>query len=109
MEPLLRTGLTNALLAGLLAVLAFAASWLLRRRPAVVHALWLLVLVKLVTPPLVGLPIWPAPTPAPQPPPEPAELVFTDELPEMVEGPADASAEEVEPPPPPTPWPVMEI
>ena len=57
-----------------------AVVWLLsscfRRRPAVRHALWLLVLVKLLTPPLVRwpwpLPAWPAPEAvavAPTPPP----------------------------------------
>lgn len=51
--------LTNAALAALLAVAAFAASRLVRR-PAVLHGLWLLALVKLVTPPLVELPVLPS-------------------------------------------------
>jgi beta-lactamase regulating signal transducer with metallopeptidase domain len=55
METLLRIGLSNTVAALLLAVLVIivACVW---RRPAVLHALWLLVLVKLVTPPLVWLP-----------------------------------------------------
>jgi WD40 repeat protein/beta-lactamase regulating signal transducer with metallopeptidase domain len=49
-------GLANAVCAAVLAVLAVAAGrWL--RRPALTHCLWLLVLVKLVTPPLFSLPL----------------------------------------------------
>ena len=72
METLLRIGLSNAVAALLLALLvvAVACVW---RRPAVLHALWLLVLVKLVTPPLVWLPEpWAEPPAAPKtvdPPP----------------------------------------
>ena len=59
MEMLLSAALSNALIAGLLAVpIALASS--LCRRPAVRHALWLLVLLKLVTPPLFSVPVpWP--------------------------------------------------
>ena len=56
MNWLLDIALTNAVLAALLAVLA-AAVTLLCRRPALVHCLWLLVLLKLVTPPLFSVPI----------------------------------------------------
>ena len=42
----------NTLFAALLAAMVWLASGLLRRRPALVHALWILVLLKLVTPPL---------------------------------------------------------
>jgi bla regulator protein BlaR1 len=42
----------NTLFAALLAAIVWIASPLLRRRPALVHALWILVLLKLVTPPL---------------------------------------------------------
>jgi beta-lactamase regulating signal transducer with metallopeptidase domain len=52
--------LSNLVVAGLLAV----AAWLVGRsgrRPVLAHALWVLVLVKLVTPPLVRIPLpWPA-------------------------------------------------
>lgn len=63
MDALLRLVLTNAALSGLLALAAFAASRFVRRQ-AVVHGLWLLALVKLVTPPLVGLPLLPSRTEA---------------------------------------------
>jgi beta-lactamase regulating signal transducer with metallopeptidase domain len=55
-EGLLQIGVTNAVLATLLAVAAATASKLLRR-PALSHALWLLVLIKILTPPLVVIPI----------------------------------------------------
>jgi WD40 repeat protein/beta-lactamase regulating signal transducer with metallopeptidase domain len=48
---LLEIGLANALFAGLLALAALLAARY-GRRPALVHSLWLLVLIKLVTPPL---------------------------------------------------------
>lgn len=56
MKSLMAIGLGNALAAALLAVLAAAAARLVRRA-SVVHALWLLVLIKLVTPPLWPVPI----------------------------------------------------
>jgi beta-lactamase regulating signal transducer with metallopeptidase domain len=55
----LRLLLTNAAAAALLAALAGAAS-LTVRRASVVHALWLLALVKLVTPPIAPLPLLPS-------------------------------------------------
>ena len=74
METLFSVVVSNLLVAGLLAVVA----WLVGRsgrRPVLAHALWVLVLVKLVTPPLVRIPL-PLPavsaatTPAePTPPP----------------------------------------
>lgn len=63
MEALLTIGLWNAVGASVLAVLA-ASVGLVCRRPAVLHALWLLVLLKLVTPPLWSVPIkWPTDEP----------------------------------------------
>jgi beta-lactamase regulating signal transducer with metallopeptidase domain len=58
-DTLLETGLVNALLATGLALLAAGAGRFCRR-PALVHGLWLLVLLKLVTPLLlyVHLPWW---------------------------------------------------
>jgi beta-lactamase regulating signal transducer with metallopeptidase domain len=59
MQTLLEYGLSNAIMA---TVMAFGAACAARmcRRPAVSHALWLLVLLKLVTPPLVKIPVaWP--------------------------------------------------
>src|SRR5512134_89855 len=51
--------LTNAAAAGLIALLAWAASRVVRRH-AVVHGLWLLALLKLVSPPVAPLPLLPA-------------------------------------------------
>jgi beta-lactamase regulating signal transducer with metallopeptidase domain len=51
MESLVEIGLHNALLAVPLAVLALAAG-LIVRRPALVHVLWILVLLRLLMPPL---------------------------------------------------------
>src|SRR3954447_23893132 len=66
-------GLSNALLAGLLALLALAVGRF-SRRPALVHSLWVLVLIKLVTPPLVPLPVpgWRQPAAQASPAPAPA-------------------------------------
>jgi beta-lactamase regulating signal transducer with metallopeptidase domain len=59
MDTLLDLGLRNAVMATLLALLAAVLTYLWRR-PAFAHGLWLLVLLKLLTPPLVPLPIaWP--------------------------------------------------
>jgi beta-lactamase regulating signal transducer with metallopeptidase domain len=60
-STLLFVGLGNAVMAAGLAVVAAAVTriW---RAPALAHALWLLVLLKLVTPPLVPVPFsWPQP------------------------------------------------
>src|SRR5262249_13780459 len=75
---LVRVGLTNAVTSALLAVaVLFVARWC--RRPAVKHGLWLLVLIKLVTPPLVDVTVaWPgdaAPTPPAPALAAPAEMV----------------------------------
>ncbi len=51
MGSLVVIGLANALFAGMLALAALLAGRY-SRRPALVHGLWLLVLLKLVTPPL---------------------------------------------------------
>src|ERR1700742_3412175 len=54
--PPLRTGLANAVAATALA----AGAWprgRLARRPAAAHALWVLALVKLLTPPLWSVPL----------------------------------------------------
>ncbi len=63
METLLEVGLSNAVMAAALAVLAGLIG-LVCRRPALVHALWLLVLLKLVTPPLVSISVRPPLPPA---------------------------------------------
>jgi beta-lactamase regulating signal transducer with metallopeptidase domain len=61
MQTLLEVGLSNAVMAALLALVAAVLACCCRR-PALAHRLWLLVLLKLVTPPLVGVPVpWPPP------------------------------------------------
>ena len=57
METFLRIGLGNAVAAGLLALGAASAGVFAGRRPALRHGLWLLVLLKLVTPPLWMVPV----------------------------------------------------
>jgi beta-lactamase regulating signal transducer with metallopeptidase domain len=66
-DALLRVGASNALAACALALLAAAVARLCRR-PAVAHSLWLIVLLKLVTPPVlpVRLPGFPASPAAPR-------------------------------------------
>ena len=60
METLLHAGLSNAVSATFLALLVACLGRVLARRPAILHCLWLLVLLKLVTPPLYQIPIpWP--------------------------------------------------
>lgn len=49
--------ISNALAASVLALVALAVSLVCRRKPALVHACWLLVLIKLLTPPLFTVPI----------------------------------------------------
>jgi bla regulator protein blaR1 len=67
METLLRAGLSNAVAATLMAIIVTLLSRPLARRPAILHGLWLLVLIKLVTPPIYEVPIpWPL-SPAAQP------------------------------------------
>ncbi len=56
MTWLVTIGLTNAVLAALLAAGAYAIGrW--ARRPALTHVLWVLVLIKLLTPPVFNVPI----------------------------------------------------
>jgi WD40 repeat protein/beta-lactamase regulating signal transducer with metallopeptidase domain len=73
MSSLVSIGLANALCAAVLALFVWLVGrWC--RRPAVLHTLWMLVLLKLVTPPLwpVSLAWLPGPTPvAEQPAPSP--------------------------------------
>ena len=57
MPTILRVGLENAAAASVLALIAAAAGLFLRRRPALRHCLWLLVLIKLVTPPVWAIPV----------------------------------------------------
>jgi bla regulator protein blaR1 len=57
MERLFTLGLVNAASATVLAILVAGLGRLLAGRPAALHCLWLLVLLKLVTPPLFEVPI----------------------------------------------------
>lgn len=93
MDALVQAALLNALLAAPLALLAAGVARL--GRPAVAHALWLLVLLKLLTPPLMSLPVaWPTAAEPPAdvtPPPTLPELpVALDPVPEE-----DGAAHEV--------------
>jgi beta-lactamase regulating signal transducer with metallopeptidase domain len=113
MTQILAIGLTNVLMAGALAVIA-AVVGRIARRPAVTHALWLLVLLKLITPPLVPVAIsWPAPAAEstsvaaiaasaengkpPAAPIEPAEDFDFDALADLPEGAAGHPLLEAEP------------
>ena len=69
METLLRIALSNTACAAVLAVGATAAGWSMRR-PALTHALWVLVLLKLLTPPIWNVAVWRA-----APPPHDAGIV----------------------------------
>jgi bla regulator protein blaR1 len=57
MQAFLEMVLSNAVMATLLALVAAAVTWF-GRRPALSHVLWLIVLLKLVTPPVVAVPLW---------------------------------------------------
>jgi beta-lactamase regulating signal transducer with metallopeptidase domain len=93
-EAILRVTLSNTLLAAILALVALAISRTFRR-PALSHAMWLIVLLKLITPPLwnVALPLIPPektqkeplpPTELSMPPAErePVETTVVDVSPE---------------------------
>jgi beta-lactamase regulating signal transducer with metallopeptidase domain len=92
-ETPLYVGLANALTAAVLAVVVagFTRLW---RRPALAHALWLLVLLKLITPPLVAIgPPWALPVGAAS---EDGQVARADErtasLPPSAVGPVSAPA-----------------
>ncbi len=57
MDQLLMIGFRNAALATVLCCAVAMIARGLARRPAIVHGLWLMVLLKLITPPLFDLPI----------------------------------------------------
>jgi beta-lactamase regulating signal transducer with metallopeptidase domain len=81
MNALLEIMLSNVLMAGVLAVPATLAG-LWGRRPAFTHGLWLLVLLKLVTPPLFQMAVtWPTP-PAPLADVQPALTALAEALPD---------------------------
>src|SRR3954469_18428879 len=55
MAPLFELGVTNAALARVLALIVWCVTRFIRQ-PALAHVLWVLVLVKLVTPAVVSIP-----------------------------------------------------
>ena len=57
MNTILEIGLSNALMALVLAIVAAAAATMRKSHPVLAHTLWLLVFVKLLTPPLIAIPI----------------------------------------------------
>jgi beta-lactamase regulating signal transducer with metallopeptidase domain len=66
-DDLLSTAVSNAVAATVLALMAVIVG-AVYRRPALVHGLWLLVLLKLVTPPLLLIPVaWPTAAELPSP------------------------------------------
>src|SRR5216684_4386572 len=72
MVSLVLVGLTNALWAAGLVLVVAGLTVLCRRRPALVHGLWILVLVKFLVPSFypIEVPGWygsPAPTASPEP------------------------------------------
>jgi RND family efflux transporter MFP subunit len=69
LDALLRVGLGNTAWAAALGLLAWAAARAWPRRPALAHALWLAVLVKLVTPSLLAFHVEVARPPRQAPPP----------------------------------------
>jgi beta-lactamase regulating signal transducer with metallopeptidase domain len=96
-DELLRLGVANAVSAAILALVA-AVVGLVSRRPAVAHALWLLVLVKLLIPPIKTIEIgWTLATPptekpiqqASPPTKEPASVAVVED-----EGAADPRPDE---------------
>jgi len=115
MQTLLHMALGNAVVAAAMALLLLpAARWL--KRPALTHALSLLVLLKLVTPPLVNVPMaWaPAPGPAPQAVIPPQSLPPVPEMSQTVAVLVQAAPEVAAPPPalavsPPEPSPMVPI
>jgi WD40 repeat protein/beta-lactamase regulating signal transducer with metallopeptidase domain len=79
MQALLEIGLSNAVVAAALALVAGASRLL--RKPALTHSLWLLVLLKLITPSLLAFPLgWPTSWELTERHPAPAEsdLELTD-------------------------------
>jgi beta-lactamase regulating signal transducer with metallopeptidase domain/uncharacterized membrane protein len=64
MDFLVQAALSNAVIVAILAPIVLAVDRFFRR-PALVHRLWLLLLIKLVTPPLWPIPVgWPVGSPA---------------------------------------------
>lgn len=87
MESLVQIGLSNAVVALVLAALAAVVGATVRK-PALTHTLWLLVLLKLVTPPLVVVPVgWSAPAKVPEVVAVVRELPADEGIPEPADAP----------------------
>jgi beta-lactamase regulating signal transducer with metallopeptidase domain len=86
---LLEIGLTNAVAATLLALLVLVLGLLLRRRPALMHSLWLIVLLMLIAPPLFSIPVLTLPASVQVTPPNGADLAQSTLLPELPPAPDD--------------------
>jgi beta-lactamase regulating signal transducer with metallopeptidase domain len=103
MDTLLDLGLGNALGAAVLALLVLPSRWLCRR-PAVIHSLWLLVLLKLIAPPFLPIPLsWQAAA-EPRPTPMPVEEREDVRLPVTMEPSPDVPRREEVPLTPSVPW-----
>jgi beta-lactamase regulating signal transducer with metallopeptidase domain len=92
MTTLLNAVLLNALVAALLAILVWTAGMIpvIRRRPKLRHFLWVIVLLKLVTPPMFELSVLPAWFAAERLPTAHPRAVPLDEVVEISMAPAEA-------------------
>ncbi len=103
MPPLMHLGLANAACAAVLAILAVVVGRVCRR-PALTHALWLLVLIKLITPPVFSIPLAWLPAAAD----EEAAVVIAESTPFALNVSFDWEPENVGPPLPADVWLEME-
>jgi bla regulator protein BlaR1 len=103
MDTLLDLGLGNALGAAVLALLVLPSRWFCRR-PAVIHSLWLLVLLKLIAPPFLPISLpWQAAA-EPRPIPMPVEQREGVGLPVTMEASLDVPPREEVSRAPSVPW-----
>ena len=93
MEYILRATVGNIVAATLLAIVAAGLGPCLRRYPALRHSLWLLVLVKLVTPPVWTMPVAWLPALTPSSAALPQEAQFEDPVPGSWRANLDANGE----------------
>jgi bla regulator protein BlaR1 len=84
-ETLYRAGLSNAVSATVLALVVACLGRVLGRRPAVLHCLWMLVLLKLVTPSIYEVPVpWPESSSAAEESASALDVVLLERVREMV-------------------------
>ena len=99
MDFLVQAALSNAVIVSVLAPIVLAVDRT-ARRPALAHRLWLLLLIKLVTPPLMPLTLpGPVDPPPPQPAAAPAESAEPSESPPGTIGGAPAAPKPGQPSP----------